>query len=212
MTTNTSTRNPERDPMDVLGLAVIKLVSGLLTAAFLALSWAVLFPMVSLPIVAAVAAGVFVHPWAGVGVAGGAVAGMVLWRRRSPETFERWLTARARARALAWVRYRRRWVALMTACNLVVREGERVMVPRWLEVWIGEADDLVLVRMLPGQCPEDFENRVDRLAHAFGADECRVRVDGPGVIELNFRYGDALAAPVDLPHIDGGLGSTKEAA
>ncbi|MGV9781417.1 hypothetical protein [Nocardia farcinica] len=212
MTTNTTSRTAERDLMDVLGLAVIKLVSGLLTAAFLALSWAVLFPMVSLPIVAAVAAGVFVHPWAGVGVAGGAVAGMVLWRRRSRETFERWLTARARARALAWVRYRRRWIPLMTACNLVVREGERVMVPRWLEVWIGEADDLVLVRMLPGQCPEDFENRADHLAHAFGADECRVRVDGPGVIELNFRYGDTLSAPVDLPHIDGGLGSTKEAA
>ncbi|MBF6356072.1 hypothetical protein IU449_16240 [Nocardia higoensis] len=211
-TTTTTTTTTGRDPLDVLGLALLNLVGGILVAVAVTVWWAVLFPMVSLPIALAVVAGVLVHPLAGAGVAGGAVAGIVLWRVRSPQTFERWITARARARFLALFRYRRRWVRLLTACQLVVLDGDRVRVPRLLEVSIGEADDLVRVRMVPGHRPDDYSDRADQLAHAFGAEECRVRVLGPGLVELNFRYHDALAEPVNLPQVIDGADWMKGAA
>jgi len=196
-----TTDRTQRDPMDVIGLALLNLVGGILLALAVAVWWAVLFPMVSIPLALAVLAGLLVHPLAGLGVAGGGVVGMVLWRVRSPRTFQRWVTGRARARFLAWFRYRRRWVRLMTACHLVVLDGDRVRVPRLLEVWIGDYGDVVAVRMVAGHCPDDYTQRVEQLAHAFGAQECRVTVTGPGVLELDFRYHDSLADPVALPQI-----------
>lgn len=205
MRTTTTTTTTGRDPFDVLGLALLNLAGGVLVAVAVAAWWAVLFPMISVPLALAVAAAVWLHPLAGAGVAGGWLVGMVLWRAKHPLTFERWVTARARARFLALFRYRRRWASLLTACHLVIVDGDRVRVPRLLAVWIGDADDLVQVRMLPGHRPDDYSDRAEQLAHAFGARECRVRVLDPGLIELNFHYHDALAEPVDLPQvIDGG--------
>jgi len=212
MITTTTTTTTGRDPLDVIGLALLNVVGAILVAVAVVAWWAVLFPMVSVPLVAAMVAGLLVHPLAGVGVVGGWVAGMVLWRVRHPHTFQRWVTDRARARFLAVFRYRRRWVRLLTACHLVVVDGDRVRVPRLLEVRMGEADDLVQVRMLPGHRPDDYSDRADQLAHAFGARECRVKVLGPGLVELNFHYHDALAEPVDLPQIIDGDDWRNEAA
>jgi len=200
-TTTTTITTTGRDPLDVLGLALLNLAGGFLVAVAVAAWWAVLFPMISVPLALAVAAAVWGHPLAGAGLAAGWVVGMVGWRVRSPHTFGRWVTGRARARFLAWFRYRRRWVRLLTACQLVVLDSGRVRVPRLLEVRIGDADDLVQVRMLPGHRPDDYSDRAEQLAHAFGARECRVRVLDPGLIELNFHYHDALAEPVDLPQV-----------
>ncbi|WP_280503095.1 hypothetical protein [Nocardia farcinica] len=211
-TTTTTTTTTGRDPLDVIGLALLNLAGGVLVAVAVAAWWAVLFPMISLPLALTVVAGVLLHPLAGAGVAGCWVAGMVLWRVRSPQTFERWVTGRARARFLAWFRYRRRWVRLLTACHLVVVDGDRVRVPRLQDVWIGKADDIVHVRMVPGHRPDDYSDRAEQLAHAFGAEECRVKVLGPGLVELNFRYLDALAEPVNLPQIIDGADWTKDAA
>jgi len=212
ITTTTTTTTTGRDPMDVLGLALLELAGGFLFGLAVTARWLVLFPMISMPLVLAVLAGVLVHPLAGVGVVGAGVVGLMVWRVRSPQTFERWVTARARARFLAWSRYRRRWVRLLTACGLVVADGDRVKTPRLLDVWIGDCDDLVHLRMVAGHCPDDYSQRCEQLAHAFGARECRVRVLGPGVVELNFHYHDALADPVDLPQIVDGTDWTKGAA
>ncbi|WP_051026881.1 hypothetical protein [Nocardia higoensis] len=211
-TTTTTITTTGRDPLDVLGLAVLHLGGGILVALWMAAWWAVLFPMISVPLVLAVLAGMLVHPSAGLGVVGLAVAGLALWRLRSPQTFDRWVTARARARWLALFRYRRRWARLLTACQLVVVDGDQVRVPRLLDVRIGEADDIVRLRMVAGHGPDDYTRRAEQLAHAFGAEECRVCVTGPGLLELNFRYHDALAEPVDLPQIVDGTNWMKDAA
>ncbi|WP_040798879.1 hypothetical protein [Nocardia higoensis] len=212
MITTTTTTMTGRDPLDVIGLAILNIGGGILVALAAAAWWAVLFPMVSIPLVLAVAAGLLVHPLAGVGVVGGWGVGMVLWRVQSPQTFQRWITARARARFLALFRYRRRWVRLLTACQLVILDGDRVRVPKLMDVWIGDSDDLIHVRMVAGHRPDDYSDRAEQLAHAFGARECRVKVLGPGLIELNFHYHDALAEPVDLPQIIDGSDWRKDAA
>ncbi|RBO97074.1 hypothetical protein [Nocardia puris] len=199
----------QRDPMDVLGLAILNTVTAILVGVLVVARWMVLFPMFSLPLGIAVAAGTLLAWWAGVGVAGCSAAGIMLWRRRRPEMFERWVTSRARHRALAWWRYRRRWTRLLSACHLTISGQDRVLVPRLLSVELGTGSDRVRVRMLPGQCPADWENRTDHLAHAFGAAACRATITGPALVELAFRHGDSLVTPVPLRHIAGGLSWEK---
>ncbi|WP_156677406.1 hypothetical protein [Nocardia sp. Root136] len=125
-----------------------------------------------------------------------AVAGMVLWRVLSPQTFERWLTGRIRSRWLTWFRYRRRWSAVMDACLLTKKDGDRVSVPRLMGVRIGESLDTVRVKMLPGHAPSDWENRAEHLAHAFGTRHAQVAIVGASLLEVTFRRSDSLAEPI----------------
>lgn len=198
MTTNTE----RRDPFDLLGLAVLNTTWYALLGLAVALHWAILFPVISAPVALSIAVGV-VFGWP-VGVVSAAwfTTGIMLWRRRRPEMFERWVTRRARARFLTWWRYRRRWARLMTACGLRMTYDNGTMVPHLLSVDIGETSDRVQVRMLEGQCPNDYENRTEHLAHAFRAQQCRAVLAGPGIYELTFRYADSLAETVVLPRVD----------
>ncbi|MBF6334236.1 hypothetical protein [Nocardia transvalensis] len=209
MASRTSERG--KDPFDLIAEAVMELVWLALKAAVVLVWWVVLFPMVSVPIGFAVAVGVWVSWVLGVVVVGVFIAVMVLWRLRSPQTFERWLTSRARRRFLAWWRYRSRWSRRLQACHLTVIRGESTLVPRLVGVEIGEAVDRLRVRMLEGQCPDDYANRTAHIAHAFGAHDCRATVIGPGVMELVMRQRDSLAETIALPRIDG-LGRMKDAA
>lgn len=195
----TDTTKPKLDVFDLFGLAVLHMVG----YVFLAAWWAVLFPMVSLPLAGALAVGVLVGWVPGVVVVGVFAAGMVLWRVRSPQTFERWITGRARSRFLTWWRYRRNWVRRMTACGLSMTRGDSVLIPRLQSVQIGASVDRLRVRMLEGQCPDDYENRVSHLAHTFGARECRAVIVGPGLFELVMRHRDSLAEVITLPGIAG---------
>ncbi|MFC6013187.1 hypothetical protein [Nocardia lasii] len=191
----TTTHDPAGEILD----AVLTGLGRLLLAGF-ALAWlAVLFPMISIPAGLSLAAG-WRFGWpVGVLAAGVSVAGMVLWRVSSPQTFERWLTLRVRARWLAWFRYRRRWARLMSGCGLSITEGEQVWIPRLTEVLIGDVTDIVRAKMLPGHCPDGWTNRAAHLAHGFGAQHARVRMAGPGQVEIVFRHTDSLADPVVVP-------------
>ncbi|MFE9582803.1 hypothetical protein ACFYO1_40975 [Nocardia sp. NPDC006044] len=198
----TKTTDTYKEPAEVVLEAVLMLGWQLLKLVMATAWWSLLFPMVSFPIALAVGAGLFLGwAWALV-VVGVSIAGMVLWRAKHPETFERWLTGRARTRFLRWWRYRLRWDKRLEACKLTVSADTSTFVPRLLDAQIGQCMDRIQVRMLDGQCPADYENRAERLAHTFGALECRAAVVGPGVVELVFRYADALAEPVAMPRID----------
>ncbi|MFI6047119.1 hypothetical protein ACIA8C_36245 [Nocardia sp. NPDC051321] len=201
----TKTTDTHKEPAEVILEALLMLLWHIVKLAVVAAWWAVLFPMVSVPVAGAVAAGLFLGSSWAVVVVGVSIAGMVLWRAKHPETFERWLTGRARARFLRWWRYRLRWDKRLEACKLTVTAETSTFVPRLLLAEIGDGMDWVRVKMLDGQCPADYENRVERLAHTFEALECRATVVGPGVIELGFRYTDALAEPVAMPRIDPGF-------
>ncbi|QIS00940.1 hypothetical protein F5X71_00095 [Nocardia brasiliensis] len=202
MTTKTTVtdKSPAEDLMEAFGLLVWHIVKAVAVIAW----WALLFPMISVPLGGAVAAGVLLGWPYGFALVGVFIAGMVAWRLRSPRTFERWITGRARTRFLAWRRYRLGWSGRLTACKLTVAHGTGLLVPRRVSVAVGAAVDVVRVRMLQGQCPADWESRADNLAHTFGATDCRVRIAGPGLVELRFRRADALADPFELPPIDGG--------
>lgn len=209
---NTLHCNEPRDPFDVIAGALLELVWQVVRVALVAVWWAALFPVITLPLASAVAVGV-VWGWGmGVVVVGVFIAGIMLWRRRRPEMFERWVTSRARARFLAWWRYRRLWTKRLHACHLTVRDDESVRVPRLVGVEIGETLDRLRVRMLPGQCPDDYNNRVERIAHTFGAHACRATVAGPSVMELVLRQSDSLTETITLPDIDGPGRTGREAA
>ena len=56
--------------------------------------------------------------------------------------------------------------------------------------------DLVTVRLVTGQAPDAFADRTTNLAHAFGAQLCRIRDARPGTVTLEFVRADTLADPI----------------
>jgi DNA segregation ATPase FtsK/SpoIIIE, S-DNA-T family len=70
-----------------------------------------------------------------------------------------------------------------------------------VRVRAGRYTDLVTVRMVAGQHPEDWSRSLDALAHAFGARSCQVRTVGrrPGYVHLVVGRIDPLAPVVVLP-------------
>ncbi|MGW0250812.1 hypothetical protein ACWDYH_29690 [Nocardia goodfellowii] len=164
---------------------------------------AVLNTLLSVPVAASVLVWLL-YGWVwGVVVVGVSIAGMVAWRVWSPGTFERWVTSRARTRLLGWWRYRLCWNSRMRACHLSITRDDRLFIPPLKAVRIGSGADRLRVRMLDGQCPADYENRVDSLAHTFRVLECRATIVGPGLVELVMRHHDSRADVVVLPRQDG---------
>lgn len=202
-TVDTSAQRGRRDPFDLLGLAVLNTGWYLLVGAGVAIHWAILFPIVSAPVLLAVTVGVVLGWPVGVAVALLGALGGVGLRRSRPDLFSRWVTDRARARFFTWWRYTRRWARMMAACHLTTTtDDQRVITPRLLAVEIGEATDRVRLKMLPGQAPADYEHRTAHLAHAFGVEQCHASIVGPATVELMFRHGDALAETITLPRVD----------
>ncbi|MEU1206200.1 hypothetical protein [Nocardia sp. NPDC005825] len=189
----------DTDVADAVLTALGHLIIGVLAAVLVTAWWALLFPMVSAPIALAIAATILLGWPAGCIAAATGLALLTAWKLLWPLSFRRFVTARARTRFLRWFRYRRRWARLMIACKLAEGDAGALYLPRLRGIDIGEHIDRVRVRMLPGQSPEDYHLRAVRLAHAFGALECRPIDVGPGVVELVFRHRDSLAAPIPLP-------------
>ena len=189
----------ETDLTDAVLTALGHLILGALTAVFVIAWWALLFPMISAPIALAIAAAILLGWPAGVAVGIAGQIALTVWKIQWPNSFRRFVSSRARTRFLRWFRYRRRWTRLMTACKLTDGDAYALYVPSIRNVVIGAYIDRVQVRMLPGQSPEDYHLRAVRLAHAFGALECRPVDVGPAVVELVLRHGDSLAAPVPQP-------------
>jgi S-DNA-T family DNA segregation ATPase FtsK/SpoIIIE len=67
----------------------------------------------------------------------------------------------------------------MLLSGLGKRGRLRDAVPRIQRVASTRWGDRVLVRLLLGQCTEDFERAAPELAHSFGASACRVREERP---------------------------------
>jgi len=111
-----------------------------------------------------------------------------------PAWFARLVGNPARNRWRGWF-YRRRWHAAMTLGGLAPMYRKRVLVPVLVGVRASKSLDVVTVRLATGQAPGDFADRAVTLAHAFGAELCRVRELGPGVITLEFVRADTLAHP-----------------
>jgi S-DNA-T family DNA segregation ATPase FtsK/SpoIIIE len=118
--------------------------------------------------------------------------GVLLWRRLHVASYRRLVVSRWRG---FWL-YRRCWQPAMHTCGLSVDANGREYLPRLRKVVAGEHADLVTVDMLSGQAPAQFEASTSQLAHTFTALRCRVVVDRPGRIVLEFTHGDPLTQTV----------------
>lgn len=160
--------------------------------------WALLFPMLSLPtgLVTYVAITAGKPPAIAAGTA--AVLVLVGWRLTHPRSFRRLVTRRIRRRWRRWARYRRRWPELCALHGLTAVLDDRVLVPGIGRIRSSVTSDVLPVRLLPGQTPQDWQARAGALANAFGADEVRIRPVAPGRIVLDVHHTDPLAKPVPL--------------
>jgi S-DNA-T family DNA segregation ATPase FtsK/SpoIIIE len=73
--------------------------------------------------------------------------------------------------------------------------------PRVLGVRSGASWDLVRVRLVAGQKPEDFDDATRALASARGVARCQVRELSPNVVSIDFQRRDLLSDPVSCPDL-----------
>ncbi|MEV4250796.1 FtsK/SpoIIIE domain-containing protein, partial [Streptosporangium canum] len=103
-------------------------------------------------------------------------------------------------RLLAWWRlvwiYRRHWQPVMIISGLGRHLRGRDYLPHLVSVSCTSWADLVTVKMLTGQAVTDWSDRIEHLAHGFGATSCRVTVSRPGRLLLAFPRRDPLAVPL----------------
>jgi DNA segregation ATPase FtsK/SpoIIIE, S-DNA-T family len=150
--------------------------------------WAVL---VWGPVAVATAVGVF-------------VVGLLIWWRAHPPSYDRWVAPRVRSTWRRWTVYRgRRWAGVLEDCELTRdnRRTGRVLVPRVLRVRSATPSiDTVTVRIVRGQDPTQWIERVPALADALGAHQVAVSRTRPGVItaivERRMPFDRVLDAPV----------------
>ena len=93
---------------------------------------------------------------------------LIALRLLRPDWFTRFVAGPARDKRRWWY-YRRRWQAAMTLAGLAPTYRQRVLLPVLVKVRALGAVDLVTVRMVTGQAPDDFADRSGNLAHAFAA-------------------------------------------
>jgi DNA segregation ATPase FtsK/SpoIIIE, S-DNA-T family len=72
--------------------------------------------------------------------------------------------------------------------------ASRILMPVLGKVTATRYTERVAVRLVSGQCADDFAKRADNLAHGFGALLCRIRTAKSGTLVLEFVRRDALAA------------------
>jgi DNA segregation ATPase FtsK/SpoIIIE, S-DNA-T family len=140
-----------------------------------------------------------------------------VWRWQHPATFEAWVGRRLRSWWLRWTVYGRRLPCWLRACGLTVRDSNEPVVvmtpfgrrgvrrqqrpradevPRVLRVRSGASWDEVRVRLVPGQKPEDFDEKARELAVARGVARCQVRELTPNVVSIDFQRRNLLAETV----------------
>ncbi len=129
------------------------------------------------------------------------LAGLRVWR---PVEFTRFVTLPVRCRWRWWF-YRRHWHAVMTIARLAPLYRGRIVVPLLGRVDVTGCTDRVHVALVSGQCPADFAERAEGIAHGFKAYLCRVRTGVPGSVVLELVRRDALAEPIPALPVPGGV-------
>ncbi|GAB7191564.1 FtsK/SpoIIIE domain-containing protein [Kineococcus sp. NUM-3379] len=157
--------------------------------------WALRYPYVSLPLLAAAWVGWRFGALALVLVLAVVAAILMLWHRLRSASFARaFLPWR---RWLRRVQYARHWQPAMVGADLHDGFGGQTQVPRLGRVTLTKHGERVEVHLLHGQTPQQFLDRGDAFAHSFVAQRCSVRSLGTGRVVLDFRRVDPLAAVVE---------------
>jgi S-DNA-T family DNA segregation ATPase FtsK/SpoIIIE len=175
----------------------VVIVVVVLVAGWLLLAWAVVKrPLLAIPVAVFTALVLLVGMHDAQALAIYLVVALLVWRRAHRASFDRLVGGRVRSRWVRWWVYERRWRNTMLQSGLGVRTRVREAVPKIQTVTSTRWADRVLVRMLLGQCTEDYERAAPELAHSFGAASCRIREDKPGRVWLEFTTADPLVETV----------------
>ena len=125
-TSNRKNSNSGRSPDDEW---IGELIWTLVKAAGHLLWWAILFPAISVPIIAAlrwdIASGGKAAVISGVVIS----AAYMAWAWLDAASFDAWVVGPVRRRWLTWSRYTRTWESVCTLHGLTARLGERALVP-----------------------------------------------------------------------------------
>lgn len=188
-------------PSDVFEQVVWAVLSGLSRLVWILLRWAVVFPLISVPLAVC---GAVAYRWdwpAGVWAFGAFLLLLVAWRLAFPRSFRRCVSRRIWIRWRAWSVYREQWASVCALHGLTSQLNDAVLVPALQRLVIGDAVDVLTVRMLAGQSTTDWQRQSEALAHAFGASLVRVRTAQPGWVEIEVQHSDPLAqvVPVSSP-------------
>jgi DNA segregation ATPase FtsK/SpoIIIE, S-DNA-T family len=201
--------NPDPFARPIWRAPVYQTPAGIIAIAWLIRLLAWIVRMILRHPLAATAAAVLAFIWVSLGritdvaLVVWAVVVLAVWRCYWPSSFIRFVTAPARGRWRAWWCYRRRWAAVMNVADLAPWYRGRILVPVLGKVTATRYTDRVAVRLVSGQCAEDFAKRADNLAHGFGALLCRIRSARSGALVLEFVRRDALAQIIPalpVPH------------
>jgi DNA segregation ATPase FtsK/SpoIIIE, S-DNA-T family len=161
--------------------------------------------------------------WESLAITGGAVVGLLAgWRLLDLRSFDAWAGRHVRAWWLRWTVYSTKLPEWLHACGLGIKQDAVSVVlaltplgralgrsrrpapaqlPRVLGVRSGASWDLVQVRLVPGQKPEDFDEAARALASARGVARCQVRELSPNVVSIDFQRRNLLADPVRCPDL-----------
>ncbi|MGH3876512.1 MAG: FtsK/SpoIIIE domain-containing protein [Actinophytocola sp.] len=123
--------------------------------------------------------------------------GLWWWRHRS--SFERFALRRIRTEFRRLFVYAWEWRTVMRLSELAKDKRGKEYRPTLGRVRAEGWRDVVRVRMIRGQAPEQWELHASGLAHSFGAQSCRVRVVKPARLELDFIHSDPLAFSIPVP-------------
>ncbi|HET9254951.1 MAG TPA: cell division protein FtsK, partial [Pseudonocardiaceae bacterium] len=150
------------------------------------------------------------------------VVALAVWRLLHVRSFDAWAGRHLRAWWLRWAIYATKLPEWLHACGLGItpdrapvvlaftplgralgrsRRPAPAQLPRVLGVRSGASWDMVRVRLLPGQKPEDFDEATRALACARGVARCQVRELAPNMVSIDFQRRDLLASPVSCPDL-----------
>lgn len=168
--------------------AVTGHICGLLIRLLL---WAVKHPKTTIGVVAGVWLGLAIGPSGVALLSLGLSAALSVWFWFHRSSFTTWVTLPS---LTAWRRsfvYRPGWASTMHTCGLSIASDSGPVVPVLLKVTCSEATDRLVVRMLGGQSPEEFQKQAEKIAYSFGARTARVytkRPDAPPVRSGRFAW------------------------
>jgi S-DNA-T family DNA segregation ATPase FtsK/SpoIIIE len=171
--------------------------------------------------------------WASLAITAGVLAGVLLgWRLADVRSFDAGAGRHVRAWWLRWTVYAPKLPGWLHACGLGVKQDTTpvvlaitplgrapgrtrrpapVQLPKVLGVRSGASWDLVRVRLLPGQKPEDVDEATRALASARRVARCQVRELTPNVVSIDFQRRNLLAHPVSCPDLTALAGIPGEA-
>lgn len=124
---------------------------------------------------------------------------LAVWWWRWRTSFDRVALRRVRTEFRRLVVYAWDWRTVMRLSDLTKDKRGREYRPTLGRVRAEGWRDLVRVRMVKGQAPEQWELHASGLAHSFNAESCRVRVVKPRRLELDFIHSDPLECSIPAP-------------